>query len=224
MRLVLLPTASDEDPGRHQGWLSRLQLGVYTIRSNLEGGIVIPYLPSESVPSVFNNFIFFSDEKIFSESNLDCSCCSWSPFPLCILCGGREQLVTIPLTMMCRQVGDSNCPPSEPTISAPWTIFPQSHFPPTLQLLLCLLFSPLRMAPQLNSLPALDVSQDEVWALLVHVPLNFPKMGTTRLISNPHSTSGAPPRPSTPRSWLPMHILTTIEDTQTSSDLHFIVS
>ena len=120
------------------------------------------------------------------------------------------------MTMMCRQEGDSNCPPSEPTISAPWTIFPQPYFPPTLQLLLCFLSSPLRMAPQLNSLPALDVRQDKVWALLVYVPLNFPRMGKKRLISNLHSTSGAPPRPFTPRSWLSMHVLTSREDTQSS--------
>lgn len=36
-----------------------MQLGVYTITSNLEGGKLIPYLPSESVPSVLNNFVFF---------------------------------------------------------------------------------------------------------------------------------------------------------------------
>ena len=68
------------------------------------------------------------------------------------------------------QGGDSNCPPSELTISAPWTVFPWPYFPPNLQLHLCFLPSLLRTAPQINSSPALDVGQGEVQAVWVYVP------------------------------------------------------
>lgn len=73
--------------------------------------------------------------------------------------------------------------------------FPLALLSPTLQLVLCFLPSSLRMVPQLNSLPAQAMGQDEVQAHLVHIPLNFPEMGTVGLTSNLHSVSGAPYSP-----------------------------
>lgn len=99
------------------------------------------------------------------------------------------------------QGGDSNCPPSELTISAPWTVFPWPYFPSNLQLHLCFLPSLLRTAPQINSSPALDVGQDEVQAVWVYVLLNFLKMSITGLIlicSQPQGPLGVPP-------WIPLN-------------------
>lgn len=99
------------------------------------------------------------------------------------------------------QGGDSNCPPSELTISASWTVFPWPYFPPNLQLHLCFLPSLLRTAPQINSSPALDVGQGEVQAVWVYVLLSFLKMSITGLIlicSQPQGPLGIPP-------WIPLN-------------------
>ena len=96
------------------------------------------------------------------------------------------------------QGGDSNCPPSELTISAPWTVFPWPYFPPNLQLHLCFLPSLLRTAPQINSSPALDVGQGEVQAVWVYV-LNFLKMSITGLIL----ICGQPQGPPRVPPWIP---------------------
>lgn len=97
-----------------------------------------------------------------------------SPFPLCLLCGGQEQLVTVPLTTMRRLVGDSNFPPSEPTIPASWTAFPWPYFLPTLQLLLCFSPSSLGIAPQLRSLSTMDVGAGWGWGTSGFYSSEFP--------------------------------------------------
>lgn len=87
------------------------------VRSNLEGGAATPCLPSESVPLVMNNFIVFLMGR-FSLNLITIVPAAVEALSLFVFCGSREQLVTIPLTKMRGQVGDSHCP-SEPTISAP---------------------------------------------------------------------------------------------------------
>ena len=76
------------------------------------------YLPSESVPSAINNFIVCLVGRS-SQNLIAVAPAAVVALSLFDFCGRREQLVTIPLTKLPAQVGVSNCPPSEPTVSAP---------------------------------------------------------------------------------------------------------
>lgn len=164
----------------------------FIVSSNLARGIATPCVPSESVPSVINNFIVFLMDRL----------------SLTLIETARAAVEALPLFVSSVEQRTAGQHPTDSAASGIVTVLlqnQQSQHPEPFPLgpisrnpliaSLCL-SHPFRMTPQLTSLPAPDVGQDEVVALSVYIPPNFPKMGTTELTCNLHSPSGAPYSPS----------------------------